>query len=341
MTDVRLTALNPEDSQVYPVACNASGELKLVKQDKFDGYLDGDLTVTGSASIAADANINSLTVGLGGGSVPSNIAIGQSALLNNTTGTENTAIGQSALLNNTEGTENTAVGLSALFTNKTGIQNTAVGDSALLNNTEGSYNTAVGRSALNDNNTGIQNTAVGRQALFTNKTGSYNTACGRYALYSNTEGTENTAVGRNALNDNITGSGNIGFGGVTSAGTYSPVFSPTSQSNRIVMGSTSVTDAYVQVAWTVTSDARDLETDELIPFTAADDLPSGPVRYGFKAQDILALEGDNPVIIDNGDPDHLKYRGEALVPVLVNAIKEQQVLIDGLTARIVRLEGES
>jgi len=161
---------------------------------------------------------------------------------------------------------------------------------------------------------------------------------------------------------------------VTSAGTYSPVFSPTSQSNRIVMGSTSVTDAYVQVAWTVTSDARDktsfapiphgldfvtqleptayqfkagnrnardLETDELIPFTAADDLPSGPVRYGFKAQDILALEGDNPVIIDNGDPDHLKYRGEALVPVLVNAIKEQQVLIDGLTARIVRLEGES
>lgn len=27
MTDVRLTALNPVDSQVYPVACNSSGEL--------------------------------------------------------------------------------------------------------------------------------------------------------------------------------------------------------------------------------------------------------------------------------------------------------------------------
>ena len=34
---------------------------------------------------------------------------------------------------------------------------------------------------------------------------------------------------------------------------------------------------------------RDLETNELIPVTAADELPSGPVRYGFLAQDILAL----------------------------------------------------
>jgi hypothetical protein len=48
----------------------------------------------------------------------------------------------------------------------------------------------------------------------------------------------------------------------------------------------------------------------------------GDVRYGFKAQDILALEGDNPVIIDTEQPEHLKYKGEHLVPVLVNAIKE-------------------
>ena len=31
------------------------------------------------------------------------------------------------------------------------------------------------------------------------------------------------------------------------------------------------------------------------------DTPHGDVRYGFKAQDIMALEGDNPVIIDNED----------------------------------------
>jgi hypothetical protein len=118
------------------------------------------------------------------------------------------------------------------------------------------------------------------------------------------------------------------------------------------MGHTEITDAYVQVAWTVTSDARDKTNFALIPhgldfvkqlqptayqFTKdrlTKEVSDGPVRYGFKAQDILALEGDNPVIIDNEDPEHLKYRGEALVPVLVNAIKEQQVLIEALTARL-------
>jgi hypothetical protein len=69
-----------------------------------------------------------------------------------------------------------------------------------------------------------------------------------------------------------------------------------------------------------------------------DDTPHGDVRYGFKAQDIMALEGDNPVIIDDEQPDHLKYNGEALVPVLVNAIKEQQTIIEDLKTRIETLE---
>jgi len=57
------------------------------------------------------------------------------------------------------------------------------------------------------------------------------------------------------------------------------------------------------------------------------------MHYGFKAQDILSLEGSDNVIIDNEQPEHLKYKGEHLVPVLVNAIKE-------LKARIEVLENE-
>ena len=56
MSDVRLTATNPEDSSVVPVACNAKGELKLEEpiDNSFDGNLDGDLSVTGvTKSVAA------------------------------------------------------------------------------------------------------------------------------------------------------------------------------------------------------------------------------------------------------------------------------------------------
>jgi len=65
MTDVRLTALNPTDSQVYPVACNTSGEL-LVAGDGTDylpltgGDLTGDLTL-GTDKVVLDASSGSIT----------------------------------------------------------------------------------------------------------------------------------------------------------------------------------------------------------------------------------------------------------------------------------------
>ena len=53
MTDVRLTALNPVDSQVYPVACNTSGELLVAQDDPGpDLTVTGDLTVDGITSIS-------------------------------------------------------------------------------------------------------------------------------------------------------------------------------------------------------------------------------------------------------------------------------------------------
>lgn len=50
MTEVILTATNPSDSSVVPVACNEKGELKLEEPIKFDGNLDNDLNVTGNGS---------------------------------------------------------------------------------------------------------------------------------------------------------------------------------------------------------------------------------------------------------------------------------------------------
>ena len=75
MADVRLTATNPEDSSVVPVACDASGRLLLEEQgqgppgpegppgpkgddgqdgDPFSGNFDGDVSFTGGTADFAD-----------------------------------------------------------------------------------------------------------------------------------------------------------------------------------------------------------------------------------------------------------------------------------------------
>jgi len=140
------------------------------------------------------------------------------------------------------------------------------------------------------------------------------------------------------------------------SGTYSAVFNVTTEDNRIVMGSTTATNAYVQVAWTVVSDARDKVLVGIVPhglefveqlepkaFKFKVDRNSeetnGPVRYGFYAQEVAALEGENPVIIDNEDPEKLRYKGEHLVPVLVNAIKELSAQVKELQAEVAALKG--
>ena len=279
-----------------------------------------------------------------------NTASGVSALQNNTTGASNTASGMNALVSNTTGSNNTASGQGALGLNTTGSSNTASGMNALVSNTTGASNTASGYGALYSNTTGISNTASGQSALYYNTTGSNNTASGLQTLVNNTTGSNNTASGLNALHYNTTGSGNSAFSPQNSAGVYAPIFNPTTENDRVCMGSTGVTNAYIQVAWTVVSDARDKTNFAPVPHgldfvnqlqpTAYQfkedretDVATGIVRYGFKAQDILALEGDTPVIIDTEDLDKLRFNSDSLIPVLVNAIKE-------LTTRLQILEGK-
>ena len=144
-------------------------------------------------------------------STASNTAIGNSALLSNTTGVADTSIGALTLQNNTTGYENTAVGAGAMKYNTTGYDNTAVGDGALMNNTTGTTNTATGSGSLSNNTTGIGNTATGVFALVSNTTGNGNTADGGGALSGNTAGVNNTAMGVSALAAS-TGSNNVAIG---------------------------------------------------------------------------------------------------------------------------------
>ena len=121
----------------------------------------GTATPAAKLDLTADALINGLTVGRGGGNISANTANGWNGLYENTTGDYNTANGSSALFSNTEGNNNTANGSSALFSNTTGDHNTANGSWALYYNTTGSWNTANGHQALHFNTTGDYNTANG------------------------------------------------------------------------------------------------------------------------------------------------------------------------------------
>lgn len=121
------------------------------------------LEVSGVAKVSSlnsssDSSINTLSIGLGGGSVSSNTAFGLNALSNNTTGARGVAIGYDALGGNTSGEENTAVGYFALSSNSNGGNNTAIGYGALAQNTSGGANVAIGYTALNGNITGGGNT---------------------------------------------------------------------------------------------------------------------------------------------------------------------------------------
>ncbi len=206
---------------------------------------------------------------------------------------------------------------------------------------------AIGVNALGSSTSGNA-VAIGSNACRNLTTGSVNTAVGVNSLFSGTTAYGNTCIGYNAGYD-ITGSGNVVIGGPTSTIADSPVFVITGQSNRISMGSTGVLNAYIQVAWTVVSDVRDKTDFAPVPHgldfvcrlnptayrykaSREDTQGQGPVRYGFKAQDVLALEGDTPVIVDAEDLEKLRFNDQSMIAVLVNAIKELKAEFDAYKA---------
>ena len=292
---------------------------------------DGTWSAPAGAPPAEPYNLGTVYGKMSAGASPFLTAIGYGAG-DVCTGSNNSFFGNQAGVTVSTGGFNSAFGRLALNTNDTGNNNSAFGMSALRNCTTSGSNTAIGRNAQENTTTGKQNTAVGMSALNDNTTGGNNTGIGYYALLSCS-----------------TGAGNLALSPMTAADVNAPAFNITTQNNRISMGHTDVTNAYIQVAWTVLSDARDKTNFAPVPhgldfvkqlnpvqyqFKASRESTetNGPVRYGFKAQDILALEGSNSVIIDAEDSEKLRYNGESLVPILVKALQELNLKFDAYVA---------
>jgi hypothetical protein len=327
---------------------------------------DGTKIIVGSTWLWQPVNFTNVAVGnatlnsfsLSGSN---NTAVGSGVLSAVTSGAGNTAVGRSAGQLISSGSFNTAVGSDSLIACTTGSRNIAMGNNTLRTCVGSGSNVAIGHDALyNLSPSGTpsngENVAVGFQAGYSGTSAAGGVLLGMYAGYSITTGNRNICLGQYAGFSMSTGSGNVAIGGLNAAGGNNPVFNITTQSNYISMGTGAITNAYVQVAWTVVSDARDKTDFAPVPhgldfvtklkptayrFKESRDATEGhgPLRYGFKAQDILELEGDNPVVIDAGTPEKLYFNDQNLLAILAKAIQEQQVIIDQLKADVAALKG--
>ena len=234
--------------QTFSAGISASGAT-------FNGSISG-----ATATFSKDIKVNSMTVGQGGSSQPSNVAVGYLALasnigdVDNEEGIGNVAIGGSALTTNTTGAYNTAIGYGALSSNSSGTNNVAIGQYTLTNSSTASNSIAIGALALAygslgsfnigigfetlgaAGNTGNSNVAVGYQSLKTNTTGSNNTGIGTSALLPLTTGSQMTALGYNAGRYRGTATTNLttGTGGIYIG--YQARGSTANQTNEIVIG---------------------------------------------------------------------------------------------------------
>ena len=121
------------------------------------------------------------------------------------------------------------------------------------------------------------------------------------------------------------------------------------------MGNADHTVACIQIAWTTASDIRYkcvwgnvshgrdfLRNVTPIKYSFVDhetkEIKDPNKRYGFSAQEILALEGEEPIIVSDKNPDNLGMNYEYMIPILVNAIKELDVENQELKIRLQTLE---
>lgn len=293
-----------------------------------------------------------------------NTATGYRAMYLNQLGVGNTGVGMEAMFSNNSGDHNTGVGKRSLFNNTVGDENTATGYFSLEANQTGQYNVGVGAHALKSNNAAHYSTAVGAYALeFSNADG--NTALGYKAGGDYVQGIGNTYIGFNAKTVLSGYDNSVALGSdVVITG-----------SNMVRIGNGAVTSIGGPVNWTVTSDARvktgvreDVRGLEFIlrlrPVTyqldlsAADRItgaqPGLPldrseqqsVRYtGFIAQEVEEAAREtgydfSGVDLPAGEKDLYGIRYAEFVAPLVQAVKEQQALIEAQGDMIRQLKEE-
>lgn len=256
-----------------------------------------------------------------------------------TTGEDNAFYGSNAGGTNTSGSYNVFIGRGAGQNNSTGGLNTVIGWLAGSATTTATFNgnTFVGAQA-GQVTTGGPNTFIGERAGIANTTGTQNLFAGNRAGDTNTFGTQHTILGyfADVSAPGLQNSTAIGYNTTVDA------------SNKVRIGNTAVTVIEGQVAFTAASDRRlkseikslDVGLDFIMQLNPVsyqmNNFNDGKLNWGFLAQDIETLVGDeNAILTVGGDAERtLGLRYTDFIAPLVKAVQEQQKLIAELKEQV-------
>ncbi|MBX2969966.1 MAG: tail fiber domain-containing protein [Cyclobacteriaceae bacterium] len=281
------------------------------------------------SSLINNAGVRNLFAGQSvGGTGTDNAFFGSSAGSSNNSGNYNVIFGALAGQNKEFGDLNTLIGWLAgsVLTTATFNGNTFIGAQAGQNST-GGPNTFLGEKSGQFNTTGTQSLFAGNRSGITNTTGGQHTILGYFADVSSSNLQNATAIGYNTI---------------------------VNASNKVRIGNGAVTVIEGQVGFTAASDKRlkkdirslDVGLDFILKLNPVSyqmkNFNDGKLNWGFLAQDIETLVGDeNAILTIGGDADRtLGLRYTDFIAPLVKAVQEQQVLIDYLKDRVDQNEME-
>jgi hypothetical protein len=157
--DANITNLNNDKIQdiVQDLTPQLGGNLD-VNGNSIVSINNGNINITphGTGVVVVDG----VKLSNGAGNVTTNIAVGNGALSNNSTGSNNIGIGYYASYTTSTGSQNTAFGYEALYSNGTNNNNTALGWHALYSTTGGN-NLGIGHNAGAGITSGTKNVVIG------------------------------------------------------------------------------------------------------------------------------------------------------------------------------------
>ena len=245
-----------------------------------------------------------------------------------------------------------SVGELSLLNNTGGSGNIAVGTQSLCGSISGTNNIAIGNAALGSLSSNCQNVAIGNSALGASNS-QYNTAVGHEAGCASTSG-NNVFIGRRAGVNVTSGFNNVLIGSGVNAS------SPT-VNQEVNLWNNAVVARFqgAAVAWSFVSDARDKTEIEDLPLgldfirelqprkfkwdLRNSEADKGREASGFIAQEVLGIEEKFDAryagIVSTNDPEQYTLATAAIVPILVNAVKELAKDNAALRARVEKLEG--